>query len=48
MGGAGQEPRSACRVLEGKPGRKRTLGRHRCRCENIKIGVIEMAFMGVD
>jgi hypothetical protein len=39
MGGAGQEPYDAYRVLEGMPGRKRTLERPRCRCENIKIDV---------
>jgi len=47
VGRAGQEPRGACRVLEGKPGRKRTLGRPRCRCENIKT-VVKMALKGVD
>ena len=48
MGGAGQEPRGAYRVLEGTPGRKRTLGRPNCRCEEIKIGVKEMGLKGVD
>jgi len=48
VGGAGYESRGACRVLEGKPGGKRTLGRPGCRCENIKIGVKEMTLKGVD
>ena len=48
MGGAGHAPRGAFRVVEGTPGRKRTLRRHRCRCENIKIGVKEMALNGVE
>jgi hypothetical protein len=48
MGGAGQQSCDAYRVLEGTPGRKKTLERLRCRCENVKIDVKEMALKGVE
>jgi hypothetical protein len=43
------ENRNAYRVLMGKPGRKRPLGRPRCRWEeNIKIDLREIGWGGTD
>jgi hypothetical protein len=41
--------RNVCRLLVGKPERKRSLGRPRCRwINNIMIGLLEIVSGGVD
>jgi hypothetical protein len=42
------ETRNACRILIGKPEKKRPLGRQRCRwVDNIKIDLREIGWDGV-
>jgi len=43
-----EEGRSVCRVLVGKPGVKRTLGRPRHRWEDIKMHLQEVGNGGMD
>jgi hypothetical protein len=44
-----REKRNTCRILMGKPERKRPLGRPRCRwVDNIKIGLREIGWSGMD
>jgi hypothetical protein len=43
-----EEKRSACRILMGKPERKRQLGRSRRTCvDNIKIDLREIGWTGL-
>jgi hypothetical protein len=42
------EGKSMYRVLVGKPGGKRTIGRHRRREDNIKMDLQEVGCVGMD
>jgi hypothetical protein len=42
------EMRNAYKILVGEPEGKRTLGRPRCRCEDIIVGLTGIGFWGLD
>jgi hypothetical protein len=47
--GINGEKRKTCRILVGKPERKRTLGKPRCRwVDNIKMNLREIGCGGMD